>query len=303
MGNWRSRAGTDRPPPLHAPTDDGSQQLYRGNLLKLVLIGDSGVGKTHLLQRFVGKEICIPGNNMLDFCVRTLDSKPPIKLQIWDTAAQERFPTLAHAYYRGIHAFLIVFDITSTHSFNKVEMWLEKVVQYGPEHVSQIIIGNKTDLSDRREVPYETAKEYADSVGVPYIECSARANRNVEQVLRTVVTSLRPTARWARAVLLVGGEELCSDRLDCPLSELGISAESRVEVLATDPAREVRPAAEGGLTIYATAPSLGLSDVVALEVDPDATVGSLLSAFRERYVAPAEQEQGSGRGAPTGGAR
>eukprot|EP01062_Namystynia_karyoxenos_P067937 TRINITY_DN6207_c0_g1_i2.p1 TRINITY_DN6207_c0_g1~~TRINITY_DN6207_c0_g1_i2.p1 ORF type:complete len:342 (+),score=88.06 TRINITY_DN6207_c0_g1_i2:92-1027(+) len=300
-------SGDDKPPivlPGGAVSGDGSgsrpSAVHKQYLWKLLLVGDDGVGKSCILRRIVGEDPpkvyhCTIG---VDFKIRTLDTKPPIKLQIWDTAGQERFRTITTAYYRGAHAVLLVFDVTKMQSFDNLKIWLAQVKQYAKEDVIQVIVGNKTDLS-AREVPYETAKGFAASLGVPYVECSAQSDQNVEQALMMVVTMLKRTVQVP--VLLVGGQELSSDRLDCPLSELGISAEGRVEVLDADPARDVKPAAEGGLTIYVTAPSLGLSDAVAFEVDPAATVGSLLSAFRERYVAPAEHEQGGGGKAPAAG--
>ncbi|GMH25670.1 hypothetical protein Nepgr_027513 [Nepenthes gracilis] len=140
-------------------------------LFKLLLIGDSSVGKSCLLLRFaddsyVDSYISTIG---VDFKIRTveLDGKT-IKLQIWDTAGQERFRTITSSYYRGAHGIIIVYDVTEMESFNNVKQWLNEIDRYANDSVCKLLVGNKCDLVENKVVDRETAKvitSYQHSVG------------------------------------------------------------------------------------------------------------------------------------------
>ncbi|SPO35669.1 probable SEC4-like Rab/GTPase [Pseudozyma flocculosa] len=153
-------------------------------LIKLLLIGDSGVGKSCLLLRFCDDAwtpsfITTIG---IDFKIRTieLDGKR-IKLQIWDTAGQERFRTITTAYYRGAMGILLVFDVTDEKSFQNVRTWHSNIEQHASEGVSKILVGNKSDWEEKRAVTTEQGEELARELGIPYIETSAKSNANVEE--------------------------------------------------------------------------------------------------------------------------
>ncbi|SPO28034.1 probable SEC4-like Rab/GTPase [Ustilago trichophora] len=175
-------------------------------LIKLLLIGDSGVGKSCLLLRFCDDAwtpsfITTIG---IDFKIRTieLDGKR-IKLQIWDTAGQERFRTITTAYYRGAMGILLVFDVTDQKSFENVRTWHANIEQHASEGVSKILIGNKSDWEEKRAVTNEQAQELAQELGIPYIETSAKSNSNVEEAFfnlaREVKTRLIDTAAVTQA--------------------------------------------------------------------------------------------------------
>lgn len=175
-------------------------------LIKLLLIGDSGVGKSCLLLRFCDDAwtpsfITTIG---IDFKIRTieLDGKR-IKLQIWDTAGQERFRTITTAYYRGAMGILLVFDVTDQKSFENVRTWHANIEQHASEGVSKILIGNKSDWEEKRAVSTEQGEELAKELGIPYIETSAKSNANVEEAFfnlaREVKTRLIDTAAVTQA--------------------------------------------------------------------------------------------------------
>ncbi|PWN51724.1 putative SEC4-like Rab/GTPase [Violaceomyces palustris] len=153
-------------------------------LIKLLLIGDSGVGKSCLLLRFCDDAwtpsfITTIG---IDFKIRTieLDGKR-IKLQIWDTAGQERFRTITTAYYRGAMGILLVFDVTDEKSFQNIRTWHSNIEQHASEGVSKILVGNKSDWEEKRVVTAEQGEALAAELGIPYIETSAKSNSNVEE--------------------------------------------------------------------------------------------------------------------------
>jgi Ras-related protein Rab-1A len=163
-------------------------------LFKLLLIGDSGVGKSCLLLRFADDTYTESYISTIgvDFKIRTIDlNGKTIKLQIWDTAGQERFRTITSSYYRGAHGIIVVYDITDQVSFNNVKQWLQEIDRYACENVNKLLVGNKCDLTNKRVVDQATAKEYADSLGIPFLETSAKNSTNVEQAFITMATEIK----------------------------------------------------------------------------------------------------------------
>jgi len=163
-------------------------------LFKLLLIGDSGVGKSCLLLRFsddtyTDSYISTIG---VDFKIRTIkDNGKIIKLQIWDTAGQERFRTITSSYYRGAHGIIVVYDCTDLESFNNVKQWLEEIDRYACENVNKLLVGNKCDLTSKKVVNYQNAKEFADGLGIPFLETSAKNSTNVEQAFMTMASEIK----------------------------------------------------------------------------------------------------------------
>ncbi|XP_060575897.1 ras-related protein Rab-1A isoform X1 [Ruditapes philippinarum] len=163
-------------------------------LFKLLLIGDSGVGKSCLLLRFADDTYTESYISTIgvDFKIRTieLDGKT-IKLQIWDTAGQERFRTITSSYYRGAHGIIVVYDVTDQESFNNVKQWLQEIDRYASENVNKLLVGNKCDLTTKKVVDYTTAKEFADSISIPFLETSAKNATNVEQAFMTMAAEIK----------------------------------------------------------------------------------------------------------------
>ncbi|KAL3985281.1 Ras-related protein Rab-1A [Acanthocheilonema viteae] len=163
-------------------------------LFKLLLIGDSGVGKSCLLLRFADDTYTESYISTIgvDFKIRTIDlDGKTIKLQIWDTAGQERFRTITSSYYRGAHGIIVVYDITDQESFNNVKQWLQEIDRYACENVNKLLVGNKCDLTTRRAVEQSAAKEYADQLGIPFLETSAKSSTNVEQAFLTMASEIK----------------------------------------------------------------------------------------------------------------
>jgi Ras-related protein Rab-1A len=163
-------------------------------LFKLLLIGDSGVGKSCLLLRFADDTYTDSYISTIgvDFKIRTVDlDTKTIKLQIWDTAGQERFRTITSSYYRGAHGIIIVYDITDKESFDNVRQWMFEIDRYASENVCKLLVGNKSDLGPKRAVDYEAAKSFADELNIPFLETSAKNATNVEQAFLTMAAQIK----------------------------------------------------------------------------------------------------------------
>jgi len=163
-------------------------------LFKLLLIGDIGVGKSCLLLRFADDTYSESYISTIgvDFKIRTIEHDgKTIKLQIWDTAGQERFRTITSSYYRGAHGIIVVYDVTDQDSFDNVKQWLQEIERYASENVKKLLVGNKSDLTQKKQVDYTTAKEYADQLAIPFLETSAKANTNVEQAFITMASEIK----------------------------------------------------------------------------------------------------------------
>lgn len=113
-----------------------------------------------------------------------------MKLQIWDTAGQERFRTITSAYYRGADGIIMVYDVTSTESFDHVNDWLKEVNRYAAEGTVKLLVGNKCDRTADKVVTEAQAKEFADELGIPFIETSAKSSKNVEEAFLTMAGEL-----------------------------------------------------------------------------------------------------------------
>jgi small GTP-binding protein len=176
-------------------------------VFKLVLIGDSGVGKSCLLLRFADDTYTESHISTIgvDFKIRTiqLDGKT-IKLQIWDTAGQERFRTITSSYYRGAHGIIVVYDTTDSETFEHVKTWLHEIDRYASENVNKLLVGNKSDLTSKRAVETEAAKEFADSVNIPFLETSAKNATNVEDAFMTMAGEIKK--RMATAPMSEGNK-------------------------------------------------------------------------------------------------
>ena len=162
------------------------------HLLKLLLIGDSGVGKSCILLRysddsFTSSYITTIG---IDFKIKNLEiQSSKVKLQIWDTAGQERFRTITTAYYRGAMGILVVYDVTNADSFHSVRNWLKQIDANAGPHVVRLLVGNKAD-SDERVVPTSEGEALAKEYGINFFETSAKMNISINEAFEAISSDI-----------------------------------------------------------------------------------------------------------------
>merc|ERR1711871_940029 len=162
-------------------------------LFKVVLIGDSGVGKSNLLSRFTRNEFNLESKSTIgvEFATRSIHTDGKIiKAQIWDTAGQERYRAITSAYYRGAVGALLVYDISKHVTYENVERWLKELRDHADSHIVIMLVGNKADLKHLRAVPTEQARSFAEKHGLSVIETSALDSTNVERAFQDILTEI-----------------------------------------------------------------------------------------------------------------
>lgn len=162
-------------------------------LFKLVLIGDSGVGKSCVLLRFADDTFTDSYITTIgvDFRFRTIEvAGKRIKLQIWDTAGQERFRTITSAYYRGADGIILVYDITDRLSFEHLETWLAEVDKFAPEGTHTLLLGNKCDEAQSRDVNPQEVQDFSTKHNIPNIDISAKNGENIENAFLSIAQRL-----------------------------------------------------------------------------------------------------------------
>lgn len=165
-------------------------------VFKIVIIGNSSVGKSSLLLRFaddVFHDTFLPTIGV-DFKIRTIEQAGSVvKLQMWDTAGQEKFKTIVSAYYKGAQGIMFVFDLTDPKSFSDVKSWMAEAERFSHDKVVKILVGNKSDMENERMIRREDAQQFADSEGMLYYETSAKTNYNVETLFKTFSGKMKET--------------------------------------------------------------------------------------------------------------
>lgn len=177
-------------------------------VFKVVVIGDSAVGKTQLLSRFTRNEFCFDSKSTIgvEFQTRTVTIQSKlIKAQIWDTAGQERFRAVTSAYYRGALGAMLVYDITKRQSFDHVARWVEELRNHADTSIAIILVGNKADLGHQRAVSAEDAVEFAEEQGLFFSETSALNGENVEAAFLRLLGEI--FALVSKKSLLVRGSQ------------------------------------------------------------------------------------------------
>ena len=158
-------------------------------IFKVLLLGNSDVGKSSIILRYVDQtwsDIFVPTIGV-DFKVKTLViDKKNVKMQIWDTAGQERFRTVVSSYFKGSHGIFIIYDITNRESFKNLENWLGEIEKNSSENVLKILIGNKCDLENERDVQFDEGQAFANRNGMQFIETSAKNNTNINEAFEAL---------------------------------------------------------------------------------------------------------------------
>lgn len=176
----------------HLPSTQALTSDY-DYLIKVILVGESGVGKSCLLLKYTDDYFndCYLSTIGVDFKIKTVEvpnTNKVAKLQVWDTAGQERFRNIVRAYYRNSHAIVLCFDVTNRTSFERIKHWLADIDQFMHlgvvKEVVRVLVALKTDLTGHRVVGHDEAKAFADALQIKYVEASAKTGAGVEEVFR-----------------------------------------------------------------------------------------------------------------------
>ena len=172
-------------------------------IFKVLLIGNSDVGKSSLILRYVDQiwnDVFVPTIGV-DFKVKSLEvDKKLVKMQIWDTAGQERFRNVISSYFKGAHGILLIYDITAKDSFKELENWLGEVERNANSQVLKILIGNKCDLEDRREISKDEGEAFAMRNGMQFMETSAKLNTNVNEAFEALAKIMVESSNKRNAI-------------------------------------------------------------------------------------------------------
>ena len=162
-------------------------------LLKYVIIGDSGVGKSNILLQYINGKFSddFKATVGVEFGAKNIEINSRIyRIQIWDTAGQENFRSIARAYYKNSICACIVYDITNRNSFNSVQSWIDDCTKQTPKSILLLLIGNKNDLNDKREVQYEEGAEFAKKRNMIFLETSAKTGNNIDNIFERSVKQI-----------------------------------------------------------------------------------------------------------------
>lgn len=173
---------------MASPKDDNYHYLF-----KVVLIGDSGVGKSNLLSRFTRNEFNLESKSTIgvEFATKSIKTEGKIiKAQIWDTAGQERYRAITSAYYRGAVGALLVYDISKLNTFENVARWLKELRDHANANIVIMLVGNKSDLRHVRAVSAEDAIAFAEEHKLGFMETSALDSTHVEEAFTKILTEI-----------------------------------------------------------------------------------------------------------------
>ena len=162
-------------------------------LYKVIIIGDTAVGKSNILSRYVKDEFSSNSKSTVgvELGIKFLKIKnTKTKIQIWDTAGQERYRAITSSYFKGSNGCFIVYDITNEASFNNIENWYEQIQKETSSDLPILLVGNKCDLEDERKVPIEKGKEKAKNLNCAFFETSALKKINIDKIFEELVNNI-----------------------------------------------------------------------------------------------------------------
>ena len=162
-------------------------------MVKVILIGDSGVGKTNIMSKFLKNQFLEESKATIgvEFGSKLFNHEGhKIKAQIWDTAGQEKYKAITGAYYKGSKGALVVYDITQKKTFENIEKWVNDLKATGDPKITIILIGNKNDLDDKRQVSKDQGEEKARSFGCAFLETSAYSGDNIDKAFNLMVKEI-----------------------------------------------------------------------------------------------------------------
>eukprot|EP01065_Artemidia_motanka_P017900 TRINITY_DN212_c0_g1_i1.p1 TRINITY_DN212_c0_g1~~TRINITY_DN212_c0_g1_i1.p1 ORF type:complete len:208 (+),score=97.29 TRINITY_DN212_c0_g1_i1:88-711(+) len=181
-------------------------------LLKVIILGDSGVGKSSLMNQYVNSKFDSRYKATIgaDFLTKDMEvDGTQVTMQIWDTAGQERFQSLGSAFYRGADACMLVFDLTAQESFSHLTSWHDEFIIQAGDGKDFVLIGNKNDLEDKRCIAQKAALAWCqkhareeEEGSIPYFETSAKDNFNVEQAFMAVAKNSLQKAKIEEEVVI-----------------------------------------------------------------------------------------------------
>ena len=159
-------------------------------IFKIIIIGDSGVGKTNILSRYTSNYFSDSSKSTVGVelgCKIEEVNGTKVKIQVWDTAGQERYKSITKTYYKGAKGALIVYDISRKESFNNVDKWIGDLKEFGEEDVCVILVGNKCDLEDMRQVSTDEVSKKAEQYSVGFCETSALSAKNIDTAFQMLI--------------------------------------------------------------------------------------------------------------------
>ena len=175
---------------IEEPSSSDIKEEYK---LKVVVVGDSGVGKTNLIKRFTSDTFSYDSKATVgvEFISKSyVINKKVFKIEIWDTAGQERYKAITSAYYKGAKGCLIVYDTTSQTTFNNIDKWMSEIREKALTNIKVMIIGNKIDLKDKKIIPIEEAMKKSQELQAPIMETSAYDSTNVKEAFYDLIREM-----------------------------------------------------------------------------------------------------------------
>ena len=182
------------------------------SIVKIAIVGDSGVGKTQLIERYISNDFCVNAKSTIGVSIYTkiieLNRSHKMKLQMWDTAGQERFRSITPLYFRGVKCVLLCYCICKKETFENIQNWLSTIRKYVENDTHIILVGTKIDLEHLRDVGADSGKSVALSENMSFFETSALAGNNVEELFNFIINKVSRTGHTHTSNLIETTQEL-----------------------------------------------------------------------------------------------